>query len=155
MSRKRSSLTLPVDAFVDGGKPDPLSDNSRPDPEEGHRLIRAFLRIKEARLREALATLVEKLSSCQAQRPDIRAVRQIQQNVRIDRVIAERGLISTEAQAEQPNSDVHGRDRLLLRRALAHDIADDEAGRDGEKDRNPVARSARRAAGAREPRRPQ
>ncbi len=67
MSRNRCSLTLPRDADVDGGQSGHFGENSRPNPEDGCGLIRAFLRIKEARLREALVTLVEELSSCQAQ----------------------------------------------------------------------------------------
>ncbi len=66
MSRKRSVLTLPADAVVDVGQSGPFDENS-PHPEEGRRLVRAFLRIKEARLREALVALVEELSMSQAE----------------------------------------------------------------------------------------
>jgi len=62
MSRKRRFLDLPADAYVDGEQPHPLGENSRSDPEEGHRLMRAFLRIKEAHLREALVAFVEELA---------------------------------------------------------------------------------------------
>jgi hypothetical protein len=59
MSRKRSFLTLPKEVVVEGGQTGSFGENSRPDPEQGYRLMRAFLRIKEARLREALVTFVE------------------------------------------------------------------------------------------------
>jgi hypothetical protein len=62
MSRKQSFLTLITDAHVDGAQPYPPGENFRSQPEEGHRLMRAFLRIKEADLREALITLVEELA---------------------------------------------------------------------------------------------
>jgi hypothetical protein len=61
MSRKQSFLTLITDAYVDGGQ-NPPDENSRSRPEEGHRLMRAFLTIKEARLREAIIILVEELA---------------------------------------------------------------------------------------------
>ena len=60
--RKNKSLTLVIDEVGDGGQLSHLTDASRRCPEEGHRLIRAFLTIKEARLREALVFLVEELS---------------------------------------------------------------------------------------------
>jgi hypothetical protein len=53
---------LTPDASVDGGQPHPPAENFRSQPEEGHRLMRAFLRIKEPHLREALVTLVENLA---------------------------------------------------------------------------------------------
>jgi hypothetical protein len=62
-----SKLTIqPADAHDGGGQPDGPGENSRPLPEEGHRLICAFLQIQEAHLREALVTFVEELSNCQA-----------------------------------------------------------------------------------------
>ncbi len=65
MSTMRNSLTLPAD--VDGGQADPVGENSRPHPEEGRRLMRAFWGIKEAPLREAFVAFVEELSKRQAQ----------------------------------------------------------------------------------------
>lgn len=62
MSRKQSFLTLTTDAYVRGGQPHPPGENFRSQPEEGHRLMRAFLMIKEPHLREALVTLVEDLA---------------------------------------------------------------------------------------------
>ena len=62
MSRKGSFLTLPKEAVVEGGQSGSFGENSRPDPEQGHRLMRAFLRIKDARLRDALVTLIEELA---------------------------------------------------------------------------------------------
>jgi len=65
MSKKYNSFTLAVDAVVAGGQSSHFTDTSRPHPEEGHRLIRAFLTIKDARLREAFIALVEELSKRQ------------------------------------------------------------------------------------------
>jgi hypothetical protein len=62
MSRKQSFLTLITDAYVDGGHPYPPGANFPSQPEEGHRLMRSFLTIKEARLREAIIILVEELA---------------------------------------------------------------------------------------------
>jgi hypothetical protein len=62
MSRKQSFLTLTADAYVDGGQPRPTGENFRSDPEEGHRLMRAFLTIEDPRIREALVIFVEELS---------------------------------------------------------------------------------------------
>jgi len=73
----RSFLTLTADAVVDGGQSGPFGENSRPHPEEGRRLMRAFLRIKEARLREALVNLVEELSVRQTEQTDIRQTGQM------------------------------------------------------------------------------
>lgn len=63
MSTKRISLALAADAVVAGGQSNYFIDTSWSDPEEGRRMISAFLRIKEARLREAFVTLVEELST--------------------------------------------------------------------------------------------
>jgi hypothetical protein len=46
MSRKKSFLTLITDEHVDGGQPYPPGENFRSQPGEGHRLMRAFLRIR-------------------------------------------------------------------------------------------------------------
>jgi hypothetical protein len=62
MSRKQNYLTLATNASVDAGQPYPPGENFRPRPEEGHQLMRAFLGIKEAHLREALITLVEEVA---------------------------------------------------------------------------------------------
>jgi hypothetical protein len=66
MSSKLQLLTPPADEHDPGVQPDRPGENSRPLPKEGHRLICAFLRIKEEHLREALVTFVEELSNCQA-----------------------------------------------------------------------------------------
>jgi hypothetical protein len=66
MSSKLGFLIPPADAHNGDRQPDRSGENSRPLPEEGHRLICAFLQIKEAHLREALVTFVEELSNCQA-----------------------------------------------------------------------------------------
>jgi hypothetical protein len=67
MSRKQSFLTLTTDAYVRGGHPHPPGENFRSQPEEGHRLMRAFLMINEPHLREALVTLVEDLARSNSQ----------------------------------------------------------------------------------------
>lgn len=67
MPKKKTSLSLAERTGVDSGKGNNFSDVSRQDPAEGHRLIRAFLAIKDARLRKAFVALVEELSNCQSQ----------------------------------------------------------------------------------------
>jgi hypothetical protein len=62
MSRKQSFLTLTAAADVGGEQSRPTGEISRSHPEEGHRLMRAFLRITEAHLREALVAFVEELA---------------------------------------------------------------------------------------------
>ena len=52
----------PSDTRVNRGQTDPAASFSRPHPEEGHRLMRAFLSIREAALREAIITFVAEVS---------------------------------------------------------------------------------------------
>jgi hypothetical protein len=65
MSTKRNSLTPAAEAVADGRQSSHLAETPRPTPEDGHRLMRAFLTIKDTRLREALVTFVEELSQRQ------------------------------------------------------------------------------------------
>lgn len=59
MSRKQRFLTLPR---IRKGDDLIVPENSRPLPEEGRRLMLAFLQIREAHLREALVTFAEELA---------------------------------------------------------------------------------------------
>ena len=63
MARKETSSVGQAKAFVDGEQRDLAKGHSRPDPEEGRRLMRAFLNIREAALREAVIALVTELST--------------------------------------------------------------------------------------------
>jgi hypothetical protein len=66
MSKKENFSAHSAGAFGDGGQRDLSRAQSRPLPEEGHRLIRAFLRIEKASVREALVNFVEELSTHRA-----------------------------------------------------------------------------------------
>jgi len=72
MSRKQGFSGLAAKVYVGGVQPEAPEENSRPDPEEGHRLMRAFLRIKAGPVREAVITFVEILSMRREQQTDIR-----------------------------------------------------------------------------------
>ncbi len=48
-----------------GRQHDAPGDCSRPNPEQGHRLMRTFLSIREAALREAIVKFVNELSTLQ------------------------------------------------------------------------------------------
>jgi len=61
--RGRIFSALPMDAYGDRGQRDLSSENSRPLPEKGHRLMPAFLRIEKTSVREALVNFVEELST--------------------------------------------------------------------------------------------
>jgi hypothetical protein len=63
MARKETFLVGQAKASVEGGQGDFAGDHSRPDPEEGRRLMRAFVNIREAALREALIALATALST--------------------------------------------------------------------------------------------
>ncbi len=63
MARKETLSVGRGKASVDGGQRDFAGVHSRPDPEEGRRLLRAFLNIREAALREAVIALVTELST--------------------------------------------------------------------------------------------
>lgn len=62
MARKETFSVGQAKASVDGGQRDLARGHSRPDPEEGRRLMLAFLNIREAALREAVISLVTELS---------------------------------------------------------------------------------------------
>jgi hypothetical protein len=63
MARKETFSVGQAKASVYGGQRDLIGVHSRPDPEEGRRLMRAFLNIREAALREAVIALVTELST--------------------------------------------------------------------------------------------
>jgi hypothetical protein len=52
-----------VDAFIIDGQRERSGDSARPNPEEGHRLMRAFLSIEQAALREKIVNLVMELTA--------------------------------------------------------------------------------------------
>ncbi len=57
-----------VDAAVNVDRLERFGDSSRPSPEEGHRLMRAFLNIEKASLREAIINLALELSALTGRR---------------------------------------------------------------------------------------
>jgi hypothetical protein len=57
-AKQANFSVVPPDTRVKRGQTDPARGISWSDPEEGHRLMRAFLSIREAALREAIITLV-------------------------------------------------------------------------------------------------
>ena len=63
MARKESFSVGQAKASVYGAQRDLIGVHSRRDPEEGRRLMRAFLNIREAALREAVIALVTELST--------------------------------------------------------------------------------------------
>ena len=63
MAKQANFSVTPSDARVNRGQTDPARGFSWPDPEEGHRLMRAFLSIREAALREAIITFVAEVSN--------------------------------------------------------------------------------------------
>jgi len=63
MVKKEASSTGSSDAFIHhDGRRNPAGASSRPTPEDGVRLIRAFMNVKQAGLREAIIQFVEELS---------------------------------------------------------------------------------------------
>jgi hypothetical protein len=62
MAKQANFSVAPSDTRVNRGQTDPARGFSWPDPEEGHRLMRAFLSIREAALREAIITFVAEVS---------------------------------------------------------------------------------------------
>jgi hypothetical protein len=67
MSKKENSSTLFSNAHGDLGQREISMGHSRLAPEEGHRLMHAFLKIEKASVREALVKFVEVLSKHEAQ----------------------------------------------------------------------------------------
>ena len=65
MARRESYSNGRLAATIKGDQHDRLGCISPPTLEEGHRLIRAFLSIREAALREAVVDFVEELSTLQ------------------------------------------------------------------------------------------
>ncbi len=65
MAQKETFLADPANAQMDGGQRDRSRHTSRPNPEEGHRLMRAFLTLRQAALREAVIKFVNELSTLQ------------------------------------------------------------------------------------------
>lgn len=63
MARKESLSVDRAKASVADGQRDFAGVHSRPDPEEGRRLMRAFVNIREAALREAVVALVTEIST--------------------------------------------------------------------------------------------
>ncbi len=67
MTQNEIFLAGPEDASIDGGQLDRSGPSSRSNPEEGHRLMRAFLGVRQAGLRKALVNLVTELSALEEQ----------------------------------------------------------------------------------------
>jgi hypothetical protein len=52
-----------ADASIIDGQRERSGDSARPNPEEGHRLMRAFLSIEQAAVRERIVNLVMELTA--------------------------------------------------------------------------------------------
>ncbi len=65
MAKKQTSSTSRREASVNPGQSGRAGDAFQPTPEDGRRLIAAFVRIKNPALREAAVRLVEELSTIQ------------------------------------------------------------------------------------------
>ena len=52
-----------ADASIIEGRPERSGDSARPNPEDGHRLMRAFLSIEQAALRERIVNFVMDLAA--------------------------------------------------------------------------------------------
>jgi len=68
MSKNEILSINPAVASVYGRNRDPDGFYSRPDPEEGYRLMRSFLTIRQPALRQAIVELVAQLSTLGDQR---------------------------------------------------------------------------------------
>ena len=66
--RETFSAGIAGDASVNAGQLERSGDSPRPSAEEGHRLIRAFLSIEHATLRDAIVNLVLELSALSQRR---------------------------------------------------------------------------------------
>ncbi len=53
----------PFNVSVNRTYPELSGGSSRPDPEEGHRLMRSFLSVRQPALRQAIVQLVAELST--------------------------------------------------------------------------------------------
>jgi len=63
MAKKGAFSTGSSDAFINhGGQRNPAGTSSRPTPEDGLRLIHAFMDVKQAALREAIIQFIVELS---------------------------------------------------------------------------------------------
>jgi hypothetical protein len=63
VAKKDAFSTGPSDPFINhGGQRNRAGTSSRPTPEDGHRLIHAFMEIKYVALREAIIQFVTELS---------------------------------------------------------------------------------------------
>jgi hypothetical protein len=69
MARNEAFSTSLADASVDGGQVDRAGASARPKPEDGLRLMHAFLSIQHAALREAVIKFVTELSTLHGGRP--------------------------------------------------------------------------------------
>ncbi len=63
MAQSEISLAGTKGASIDGSQLDRSGPSSRSKPEEGHRLMRAFVSIRQAALREAIVKFVDELST--------------------------------------------------------------------------------------------
>jgi hypothetical protein len=70
MTKKEPFSTGPSHALIKGGgQRNPAGASCRPTPEDGRRLIHAFMDIKQAALREAVIGLVTELSKLNDDEP--------------------------------------------------------------------------------------
>jgi hypothetical protein len=62
MAKQANFSVVPSDTRVNRGQTDPARGFTWSDPEEGYRLTRAFLNIREPALREAIIAFVAEVS---------------------------------------------------------------------------------------------
>ncbi len=68
MAHRETFSAEPADASINGGQRQRFGNSSRPSPEEGHRLIGAFLSIEQAAQRKAIVNFVLELSALKNKR---------------------------------------------------------------------------------------
>jgi len=69
MAQRDTLSIVPSNSSVDRGQRGRTGDSDRPNPELGHRLVRAFLNIRHPGLREAVVNFVSELSTLRDDEP--------------------------------------------------------------------------------------
>jgi len=62
MVKKRSPRVAPVESLAAAGSPEASGGQPEPSPQEGYRLMQAFVQIRRAAVREAIIELATRLS---------------------------------------------------------------------------------------------
>ncbi len=75
-----------TDTFVNHRQADPARVFSWPDPEQGNRLIRSFVSIREPTLREAIIKLVAELSAPDDEKKSLQRITEFSSRAAMDTV---------------------------------------------------------------------